>query len=95
MFYLDDVVSSVHFFLQECFAQSDRSFCPDLVDTLNWFFFELFIFNYVEDIQTGLSFHLPLDQSLSVFVEVSAFFILFHFDYEIKINTSLSEFLLH
>ena len=49
----------------------DSSVSLDLVDTLNWFFFELFVFNYVEDVQTGLSYRLPLDQSLSVYVEVS------------------------
>ena len=41
-----------------------------LMEVLGWFFFDLLVLGYVEDKDTGLSFHLPAGLNWVVYVEV-------------------------
>ena len=41
-----------------------------IADEISWFFTNLFIFGYVEDASTGVSFRLPSDSEWTVYVEV-------------------------
>lgn len=41
-----------------------------LIDRVNWFFFELFLLGYVEDHDTGESFHAPEDLGWKFYIEV-------------------------
>ena len=40
------------------------------MSTLAWFFFDLLIFGYVEDLETGVAFRLPGGLQWRLFVEV-------------------------
>ena len=41
-----------------------------LMNTLAWFFFRLLVFEYVEDLETGMAFRLPGGQKWKIFIEV-------------------------
>lgn len=57
------------FFCQDC-EPKEREQHKTLINIISWFFFDLFVFGYVEDRDTGLSFRLPGGQSWTVYVEV-------------------------
>jgi hypothetical protein len=40
------------------------------VEQTSWFFFQLLVMGYVEDIESGESFHLPTGLGWKIFVEV-------------------------
>ena len=42
-----------------------------LMNTLAWFFFKLLVFEYVEDLKTGMTFRLPGGQKWKIFIEVT------------------------
>ena len=42
----------------------------ELIDTIGWFFFDLFVLGYVEDPLTGVSFRFPGGMSWAVYIEV-------------------------
>jgi len=42
-----------------------------LMNTLAWFFFKLLVFEYVEDLKTGMTFRLPGGQKWKIFIEVA------------------------
>ena len=42
-----------------------------LLQMIEWFFFDLLILGYVEDRNSGMSFHLPVNLQWTVYVEVS------------------------
>ena len=44
-----------------------------LMDTVAWFFFDLLVLGYVEDLDTGLSFRIPGGLDWAVYIEVSCF----------------------
>ena len=44
------------------------------MNTLAWFFFKLFVFGYVEDLETGIAFRLPGGLTWRIYIEV--FFVL-------------------
>ena len=52
---------------QQC---KERQEYKELMDSVNWFFFDLLILGYVEDPATGSSFRLPGGLNWAVFVEV-------------------------
>ena len=41
-----------------------------MIQTVGWFFFDLFILGYVEDPLTGWSFRFPGGMQLAVYIEV-------------------------
>ena len=41
------------------------------MNEIGWFFFDLLILGYVQDVATGESFHLPFDLGWNIYVEVS------------------------
>ena len=43
-----------------------------LMNTLAWFFFKLLIFEYMEDLETGITFRLPGGYHWKIFVEVKS-----------------------
>ena len=49
--------------------QEDKTY-KTLMETINWFFFDLLFLGYVEDSHSGESFHLPGGLSWSIYVEV-------------------------
>ena len=53
------------FFYQE--STVDKKF----MNTLAWFFFKLLIFEYMEDLETGITFRLPGGYHWKIFVEVT------------------------
>jgi len=57
------------FLCQGC-EPKEREQHKTLINIISWFFFDLFVFGYVEDRDTGLSFRLPGGQSWTVYVEV-------------------------
>lgn len=50
--------------------EEERQQYKKLMDTVNWFFFDLLILGYVEDPATGSSFRLPGGLCWAIFVEV-------------------------
>ena len=40
------------------------------MEVIGWFFFDLLMLGYVEDSDTGLSFHIPGGLSWAIYVEV-------------------------
>lgn len=51
-----------------------------LLNSVGWFFFDLFILGYVEDPATGQSFRFPAGMKWTVYIEVSFKFVLFTVD---------------
>jgi len=49
----------------------ERNKYEQLIETIGWFFFDLFILGYVEDPVTGNSFRFPGGMQWAVYVEVS------------------------
>ena len=49
----------------------DRRKYEQLIQTIGWFFFDLFILGYVEDPVTGNSFRFPGGMQWEVYVEVN------------------------
>ena len=43
-----------------------------LTEVIGWFFFDLLMLGYVEDSDTGLSFHIPRALAWAIYVEVCA-----------------------
>ena len=41
------------------------------MNTLAWFFFKLLVFEYVEDLETGITFQLPGGYCWKIFIEVT------------------------
>ena len=41
-----------------------------LMEVIGWFFFDLLMLGYVEDSDTGLSFHIPRALAWAIYVEV-------------------------
>ena len=52
---------------------SEQEKYKTLISKIGWFFFDLFLFTYVEDYDTGLSFQIPGGLDWSIFIEVSFF----------------------
>lgn len=50
--------------------KAERDQYSKLIETVGWFFFDLFILGYVEDPPTGWSFRFPGGMQLAVYVEV-------------------------
>jgi len=44
-----------------------------LMNTLAWFFFKLFVFGYVEDLETGMAFRFPGGFTWRIFIEVRTY----------------------
>ena len=42
-----------------------------LLNTLAWFFFKLLVYEYMEDLETGITFRLPGGHHWKIFVEVA------------------------
>ena len=57
--------------LQESEGDQEHEQYKLLSDKINWFFTNLLIFGYVEDVSTGESFRMPCDSQWCVYVEVS------------------------
>ena len=51
-------------------SENERSYYFHLIESINWFFFDLFILGYVEDPVTGLSFRFPGGLKIAIYVEV-------------------------
>ena len=43
------------------------------MNTLAWFFFKLLVFEYIEDLETGIAFRLPEGHHWKIYVEVGNF----------------------
>ena len=56
--------------LQESESEGDKKHFKQLSSEISWFFFCLFVVEYVEDASSGLSFRLPKGLLWSVYVEV-------------------------
>ena len=50
--------------------ESEREQYSKMIQTVGWFFFDLFILGYVEDPLTGWSFRFPGGMQLAVYIEV-------------------------
>ena len=48
----------------------ERKHYEQLIETIGWFFFDLFILGYVEDPVTGYSFRFPGGMGWTIYVEV-------------------------
>ena len=57
--------------LQESVDGEERRTYEELIASVGWFFFDLFVLGYVEDPITGVSFRFPGGMSWAVYVEVS------------------------
>ena len=55
---------------QDSVAESERSRYRELMDVIGWFFFDLLVLGYVEDLDTGLSFRIPGGLQWAVYIEV-------------------------
>ena len=55
-----------------------------LMNTLAWFFFKLFVFGYVEDLETGMAFRFPGGFTWRIFIEVHTY--IFAFQVEVQSN---------
>ena len=60
-----------NFITQDSVSKEDKKVYDTLMETISWFFFDLLFFGYVEDFNSGESFHLPGGLSWSIYVEVS------------------------
>lgn len=52
--------------------RSEKTSYLKLMDTIGWFFYDLFLMGYVEDSSTGLSFCLPRGMEWAVYIEVDS-----------------------
>ena len=50
------------------------SYHSNILNEVEWFFFDLFYLRYLEDYESGLSFTLPSDLKWSFYIEVSSHF---------------------
>ena len=57
--------------LQAMVDEKERVSYKELMETIGWFFFDLFILRYVEDPVSGESFRMPGGLQLCIYVEVS------------------------
>lgn len=55
---------------QESVDEAERLHYEQLLETVGWFFFDLFILGYVEDPVTGHSFQFPGGMAWAIYVEV-------------------------
>ena len=60
-----------NFITQDSVSKEDKKVYDTLMETISWFFFDLLFLGYVEDFNSGESFHLPGGLSWSIYVEVS------------------------
>jgi len=51
-------------------SSDERKHYLQLIESINWFFFDLFILGYVEDPVTGQSFRFPGGLRIAIYVEV-------------------------
>ena len=54
-------------------ATDEQNHYRELIDSINWFFFDLLILGYVEDSLTGNNFRFPGGLEWSVYVEVPSY----------------------
>ena len=50
--------------------EMERKHYEQLIETIGWFFFDLFILGYVEDPVTGYSFRFPGGMGWTIYIEV-------------------------
>ena len=55
---------------QDSVDEKEQKHYNELIEVIGWFFFDLLILGYVEDIDTGLSFRIPGGLAWSIYVEV-------------------------
>ena len=70
-------VCSVLSLLQNSCQQKEKDQYKELMDTVNWFLFELLVLGYVEDPTSGASFRLPGGLCWAVYIEVREYYILY------------------
>ena len=58
------------FSLQDSVDKADVHTYQRLLQTVDWFFFDLFLLGYVEDPATGRSFRFPGGMAWAVYIEV-------------------------
>ena len=56
--------------LQDNTDESEKELYNKMIETIGWFFFDLFILGYAEDPLTGWSFRFPGGMQLAIYVEV-------------------------
>ena len=61
---------SLHFKTQNKNMDDFQTFCYNLADRINWFFFDYLILGYVEDYSSGFSLKFPDNTSRSFYIEV-------------------------
>ena len=61
--------------MQQAVSEDERKIYDQLIESIGWFFFDLFILGYVEDPATGHSFRFPGGVKISIYVEVSTVYI--------------------
>ena len=59
-------------FSQESVDDIEQARHRQLMEVIGWFFFDLLMLGYVEDSDTGLSFHIPRGLAWGIYVEVCA-----------------------
>ena len=59
--------------IQDSVDDKERLNYTKLIETIGWFFSDLFILGYVEDPVTGNSFRFPGGMQWAVYVEVSSY----------------------
>ena len=57
-------------YLQDSVDKAELQHYEQLLETIGWFFFDLFILGYVEDPVTGHSFRFPCGMSWAIYIEV-------------------------
>ena len=63
--------------VQDSCQQKEKDQYKELMDTVNWFLFELLVLGYVEDPTSGASFRLPGGLCWAVYIEVREYGILY------------------
>ena len=57
-------------YLQDSVDKAELQHYEQLLETIGWFFFDLFVLGYVEDPVTGHSFRFPCGMSWAIYIEV-------------------------
>ena len=72
------ILKSLYSFLNMCHLQesvdkSEGERYHQLMETIGWFFFDLLILGYVEDLATGKSFRIPGGLKWAIYIEVNTY----------------------
>ena len=63
------------FSFQDSVDKADVHTYQQLLQTVDWFFFDLFLLGYVEDPATGQSFRFPGGMAWAVYIEVYTLYV--------------------